>query len=322
MNLTTIVNLEADKIIWKVAKIMQKNLICFLLSVSIIFLSGCAGLSDKSLLKSQKHGIGTILSGKTGSPVTYQEMLKDFEHAQVIYIGEVHTNRSHHRIQAGLIQDISSIHDDISVGIEMVGRSYQPVLDKWSKGELSEQSFMEMTHWYANWRYDFELYRDIFNILREKRIQVFGLNIPFHIPPRIATGGIDNLLPEDAKHMPKTITLTDKEHRAYIEGIFKMHKLKGRENFEYFYEAQCTWEDIMAETISMHLDRRKMIVLTGNGHILKKFGVPNRAFARTGAPFRTLYLSSAGTDVDLSYGDYIWITESKSNSLDHHRTFR
>ncbi len=301
---------------------MRKYLISFLLLVTIVFQSGCAGLSDKSILKSQKHGIGTILSGKTGAPVTYQEMLNDIKETQIIYIGEVHTNITHHKFQARLIDDIAAIHDDISVGMEMIARNYQPVLDKWSTGELSESSFLEMIHWYANWRYDFELYREIFSILKKKRIRVFGLNIPFHIPPKIATGGIGSLLPEDAKHLPETINFSDKEHRAYIEGIFKMHKIKGRENFEYFYQAQCTWEDIMAESIAMNLAGRKMIVIAGNGHILKKFGVPNRAFARTGAPFRTIYLSGSGKDVDLSYGDYIWISESKSNSLDHHKTFR
>ena len=87
-----------------------------------------------------------------------------------------------------------------------------------------------------------------------------------------------------------------------------MHRLKGRENFEYFYAAQCTWEDTMAETIAGNLNHRKMIVLAGNGHIVRKFGIPNRVFSRTRAPFKTLYLAPVGSTVELSYGDYIWIT--------------
>ena len=31
-----------------------------------------------------------------------------------------------------------------------------------------------------------------------------------------------------------------------------------------------------------------MVVLVGNGHIKEKFGVPDRAFALTQAPFRTI----------------------------------
>ena len=237
-------------------------------------------------------------------------MLKDLENCQVIYIGENHTDPVHHRIQLQVIQDLSARHQT-AVGMEMIDHAYQPVLDKWSQGELSEQAFLEKTQWYANWRYDFDLYRGIFETIRDNHIPLIGLNLPFHIPPKIAVGGIDNLLPEDAAHLPQT-TYPDRSGSSRIcrKRFSTCTQFKGRENFEYFYEAQCTWEDTMAEAVSRHLTRNKMIVLTGNGHIIKKFGIPNRAFSRTRAPFKTLYLSPAGSKVELSYGDYIWITGS------------
>jgi hypothetical protein len=51
-----------------------------------------------------------------------------------------------------------------------------------------------------------------------------------------------------------------------------------------------------------------MVVLAGNGHIIRKFGIPNRAFARTGAPFNTIYLAPVGAEADLSWADYLWVT--------------
>jgi len=280
-----------------------------LMMVSAILSSGCAAPAKKTMVTSlnMEFGSDTLLSGKTGSPVTYEEMLTDMEDSRIIYIGENHTDPAHHRIQHLVIQDLTARHQT-AVGVEMVDQTYQPVLDKWSQGELNEQEFLEKIHWYANWRYNFDLYRSIFETVKEKHIPLIGLNLPFHIPPKIAVGGIDNLLPEDAAHLPQTITLSDPYHRAYVENIFNMHKLKGRENFEYFYAAQCTWEDTMAEAISSHLSQSKMIVLAGNGHILRKFGIPDRVFSRTRAPFKTLYLAPAGSTVELSYGDYIWIT--------------
>ncbi len=280
-----------------------------LVVLTVILASGCAAPVKKSLVTSlnMEFGADSILSGKTGTPVSYSEMLKDLEDARIIYIGENHTDPIHHSIQLRVIQDVTA-RQQTAVGMEMIDQPYQPVLDKWSQGELSEQAFLEKTQWYANWRYDYDLYRGIFETIRDKRIPLIGLNLPFCIPPKIAVGGIDNLVPEDAAHLPKTITLTDPDHRAYVERIFNMHQFKGRDNFEYFYEAQCTWEDTMAEAIAGHLGSRTMIVLTGNGHIVKKFGIPNRAFARTRAPFKTLYLTPVGSPVDLSDGDYLWIT--------------
>jgi uncharacterized iron-regulated protein len=288
---------------------MRYSFIFLLMLTTVILASGCAAPAKKTLIHSlnMEFGADSILSGKTGTPVSYAEMLKDLEDAQVIYIGENHTDPVHHRLQLRVIQDLTVRHPT-AVGMELIDSAYQPVLDKWSLSELNEQAFLEKTHWYANWRYDFDLYRDIFETIRDSRIPLIGLNLPFHIPPKIAVGGIDNLLPEDAAHLPQTLTLNDPDHRAYVENVFNMHKFKGRDNFEYFYAAQCSWEDAMAEAVARHLDSRKLIVLAGNGHIIKKFGIPNRAFTRTQSPFKTLYLAPAGSKVDLSYGDYIWIT--------------
>jgi uncharacterized iron-regulated protein len=51
-----------------------------------------------------------------------------------------------------------------------------------------------------------------------------------------------------------------------------------------------------------------MVVLVGNGHIIYKFGVPNRAYKRNGAPFKTIYLAPVGGEAELSWADYLWVT--------------
>jgi uncharacterized iron-regulated protein len=82
-------------------------------------------------------------------------------------------------------------------------------------------------------------------------------------------------------------------------------------SFDYFYLVQCVWEEAMAETIAHHLGSDGMIVLAGNGHIIHKFGIPDRVYSRTKADFRTIYLASAGSQAELSYADYVWVTPSK-----------
>jgi hypothetical protein len=51
-----------------------------------------------------------------------------------------------------------------------------------------------------------------------------------------------------------------------------------------------------------------MVVLAGNGHIQFKYGIPDRAYNRTGASFRTIYPAPAGDVVELDIADYIWVT--------------
>ena len=71
------------------------------------------------------------------------------------------------------------------------------------------------------------------------------------------------------------------------------------------------WEDIMAQSIARSIKSDKMVIITGNGHIIHKFGIPDRVFSRVKEPFRTIYPARTGSEVKLSYADYIWVTPQK-----------
>ncbi|MBC2709474.1 MAG: ChaN family lipoprotein [Desulfosarcina sp.] len=258
----------------------------------------------------------TILRTDTASVVSRDQLLEEISTSRVVYVGESHTNPFHHAIQLEVIKALAPTTPDLTIGMEMFDHTYQPVLDRWTAGELDETTFLQRVHWYANWRFDFGLYRDILEYAKEKRLRIIALNVPFHIPGKISVGGIASLSEDDRRHLPETIDTTEADHRAYVEEIFKMHTIRGRDNFDYFYEAQCTWEDAMAEAVANNLGTGKMVVLAGNGHITRKFGIPNRAFARTHAPFKTIYLAPVGVEAELSWADYLWVTPE--NRVFHH----
>jgi len=281
---------------------------------------GCAMMPKKLLIKdlSKSFKEGDIISTTKSLAVSFEDLLADLKTTDIIYIGEKHTDLNHHKIQLKIIKELFSENPDIAVGMEAFANTYQHTLDMWSAGELDEKEFMERTHWYANWRFDFELYKDILNFIKEKHIKLVGLNMPFHIPPKIAVGGIDRLSDNEKIHLPENINTDNTAHRAYVEEIFKNHKIRGRENFEYFYMTQCVWEEKMAESISCCVKGKKMVVLAGNGHIVHKFGIPDRVFNRNKASFKTIYLLPAGNEAELSFADYIWVTpEIKKFKMEH-----
>jgi uncharacterized iron-regulated protein len=275
----------------------------------LTFLWSCS-VGPKKFIITDTHEAfpeNTIISSPSGMSVPFSEMLQDLKTVKVTYVGESHPNPYHHQFQLKILKDLFAADPNVVVGMEMFDRTYQPVLDQWSRGELDQDAFIRNSHWYANWKYDYALYKDILDFIKLNRIRLIGLNIPFHIPSKIATGGIDSLLPEDQKHLPQKIDTSNASHREYVENIFKHHHIRGKDNFEYFYSAQCVWEDIMAESVARNLKYSKMLVLLGNGHIINKYGVPDRAFALTQAPFRTVYLSSVGSQAELAIADYIWV---------------
>lgn len=275
--------------------------------------AGCAAVPQTVMIKDSDISFaeGTIIAAKTRQPVGYEALLADLAAVRVIYIGEMHTDPIHHEIQLQVIGDLAGIHPDMAVGMEMFDFTYQPVLDQWSAGELEESVFLEKVQWYANWRFPFSLYQDILAFIKDNNLRLVGLNIPSYIPSRVRVGGIDNLLEIDKILLPPNIDTTNEAHRAYVEPIFKRHHFSGNTNFEYFYQAQCLWEDTMAASVARQLGDDPMVVLAGNGHIIYKFGIPNRAYALNGESFRTIYLAPVGSEVELSYADYIWVTPPK-----------
>ncbi|EFK94918.1 protein containing DUF399, partial [sediment metagenome] len=254
---------------------------------------------------------GAVISSKTGKAISFEELIDELSKVRVIFIGEKHTLAAHHEVQLAIIKRMYLKDPDLLVGMEMFDRSYQGILEQWRCGKLEQKDFLQKTHWYANWKYDFALYSDILDYIKRNHIRLIGLNIPFHIPPKIAVGGIDALLPEEKRYLPKQIDTSNASHRAYVQQVFSEHRMRGRQDFEHFYQAQCVWEEIMAETIAENLGGHRMIVLAGNGHIIHKFGIPDRVVRRKKNEIRTIYLLPAGTEAELSIADYIWVTSSR-----------
>lgn len=248
-----------------------------------------------------------IVSGTTGTPVGWDEMVADLAAARVVYVGERHPSAADHRAQLRVIRALHARDRDLAVGIEMVDRSYQPVLNQWSAGELDEAEFLRRTHWYANWRFDYALYRPILDYVKANRLRLVALNLPSDIPRKIRVGGTDHLSDYERTFLPGRVDTANAAHRAFLQEVFRQHDL--RSDFEDFYLAQCVWEDVMAESVARELGSGRMVVLAGNGHIQFKYGIPARAFDRNGAPFRTVVLVPPGEEPAAGIADYVWTVE-------------
>lgn len=265
--------------------------------------------SNSEKLPAAASAAGVIISGRTGQPVSWEEMTADLQTVRVVYVGEKHNLEAHHAVQLRVIRALHAHDARLAVGLEMFDRSYQAALDQWSAGSLDEDVFLRSTHWYANWRFDFALYRDILQYVKSAHIRLVALNLPFNIPPKVRVGGIEHLSAYEKGFLPAQVDTTIAAHREFAQTIFGMHDFKTGVKFEDFYLAQCVWEDVMAESVADHLGADRMVVLAGNGHIQFRYGIPERAFKRNGVPYRTIYQASAGEEVDPSIADYIFLPQ-------------
>ncbi len=297
-------------------KYTLRHCTCSLFLIWII-IGGCT--VKPSLLEIEGHGSpltpGTILDTAQDRLINFDQLVQRLSQARVIYVGERHTAVAHHKAQLQIIQALTEKKGHLQVGMEMFDHTYQHKLDQWSAGKMQWPKFLKQVHWYANWRFDDNLYKDILVYIQTHHLKLVGINIPFNLPPKIAVGGLDSLSESERALLPKTIDTTQADHRSYVEKVFKSHHIQGRRDFEDFYAAQCAWEDGMAHTIANHTTTATMVVVVGNGHIVRKFGVPNRAFVRNPAPFMTVYLATPHMTVERQDADFIWVTAAEKPTM-------
>jgi len=190
----------------------------------------------------------------------------------------------------------------------MFEASYQSVLDQWSAGLLDETSFLKAVDWEKTWKFDFSLYRPILEFIRKRSLKLVGLNVPASIVEKVAREGLDSLSKEERSKVARKIFLSNERHRAYVKEAFKNHRSGDIKNFDFFYQAQCVWDESMAEAIAHAIDNNQMVVLAGNGHIAYRFGIPDRVLRRTNTSFRTIMPVPVGTEVKPDIADYVWVT--------------
>jgi uncharacterized iron-regulated protein len=300
----------------------------FLTAVLTVFFSACAGkaplppwVSKISILKAP-IGPEEILKLPEGDQITFVQLLDDLSRTKVIFVGESHDQIEQHQIQVKIIQALVAKGKDVVIAMEMFERSQQPILDRWSQGLLTEEEFLKEVQWETTWGMDYELYKGILDIAKAHHLKVLGLNVPRNLVRKVAENGIEKLSPEDRKMLPE-MDLTNQEHRSYIASIYQDHKKGPSKDFENFYEAQCFWDEGMAETLSGFLkssggEGKTVLVFAGSGHVVFGFGIPNRLYRRISIPYQTVVLMAWREKIDGDFAftgsstplaNFLWITK-------------
>ena len=261
---------------------------------------------------------GRIIDLNTGKAISFPELIEQLKAIDIILVGEVHNNPEHHLIQTQLLQALMARYaPPPAVAMEFFDTTRQPVLDRFANKDLDETAFLKEVDWKNSWRFPYHFYRPILWIAREKGTVILGINAPNKVVKKVARSGLKSLTTEERNQVAEDIDLGNMDHRAYITGIFKQHRFKdhpgnGMGNFDHFYQAQCVWDETMAETIADYMKAQggKMVVFTGNGHIVNKFGIPDRVMRRMDIKVATivLYPLTERTTINKKMADYVWLT--------------
>ncbi len=257
--------------------------------------------------------IGQIINMQTGKTVSFDELIDQLETKDLVFIGESHDNPEHHLIQVQILQALMARHDlPLTIAMEFFQTSQQQVLDQYMEGAVTEEMFLKDVGWRKGWGFDYHFYRPLIVMARERGSRILAINAPRDIARKVARSGLSSLDPKERNQLANSIDLKNENHRAYLREVYKKHSHRDLKRFDYFYQAQCVWEDTMAENIGTYLvkEKRKMVVFTGNGHIIKKFGIPDRTLKHAQVDLATVILFpfTGQLKIEKESADYVWIT--------------
>lgn len=246
-----------------------------------------------------------------------QEFLVDLTQADVIYLGETHTDEADHIAQLEIITAMHAARGDIAIGLEMFQRPFQSVLDQYIAGELTEAELVEQSEYETRWGFDWELYAPIMRYAQSNQIPLIALNTPREITKKVARQGLSSLEGDDFQHIPPLddIDTSDENYQAMVAQVFGHHGGHGHSgpSFENFFAAQVLWDETMAEGIADYVTaapETQVIVLAGEGHIVFDFGIPSRVERRLGEDLvsHSVLLNPMSTAPELA--DFFWISDA------------
>jgi uncharacterized iron-regulated protein len=244
------------------------------------------------------------------------ELIRRLSRVSVVYVGEIHTSEKDHKVQLEILEKLSQGGRCVELGMEMFPVAAQPILDRYIRGEMSEESFLEDVKWKEVWGFPYRLYRGLIDFQKERRMPVLGLNAPNETVKKIAHSGLGSLTPEERSQVAREFHLDDPRNRLRVRKAFMVHGKDAIKDFESFFEAQLAWEETMAQTLAEQLEKVdakcQILVTIGEGHISDRLGVPYLTWIRKPVAYSTIVpvpIDYAGTIQDPDLADYVIVTD-------------
>ena len=265
--------------------------------------------------------VDQIHDTRRGVDVSPDEAAASLADAANVLIGESHTSFESHRVQAALIAALQRAGRKVTIGLEMFPASAPTApMDRWLRGGLDEAAFLRESGWYDYWGYPWGYYRDIFQLARQHRLPLRGVNAPRALVSQVGRRGLAALGGMERGELPPTIDTTSEEHRAmfvaYVGGGSGTHGAgMPADVLQRMVEAQATWDATMAfhaAQLSKESPdpRAVVVVLVGSGHVAYGLGIARQATAYTDKRVATVMpvATSPGTpqQVRASVADIVW----------------
>jgi uncharacterized iron-regulated protein len=253
-----------------------------------------------------------------GARLEQGALLEEIARADLICAGENHDDAAHHFVQLSILEHLvlraPQTSRQLGVGLEMIPRTSQGILDAFARGAVDEGNFLRDVDWDSIWGFDFAYYRPILDAARRAGATLLALNAPRSVVRAVARGRLKSLSSEERRTLPE-LRLDDAEHRGAFDRAMAGHPKHGM-SLDHLYAAQVLWDETMAAAGVAWLDEgrapRQLLVLAGTGHCHESAIVRRveRRIDVDAISVRTV-ASDAAAEPDLPRVDYVVVLDTR-----------
>ncbi len=271
----------------------------------------------------QRYVLETLPEGASTKTVdSFQKIVAELAKKRVIYLGESHTSLPDHLLQLRIIQALRQRGLDLAVAMEMFPATSQQALDDYvlQQTDMDESAFLRASRWFNVWRYDWRLFRPLFNFCRAQAVPVFGINVEKEIVSKVfSTGNTDELSQEQLQTIAPDRDLMMEGYLERLRVVHGFHSATphGKMNsLAGFVQSQAIWDESMAANIHKLLEKypnKTLVVIAGSQHTRKDSGIPPRLLRRMKVEQASvLNISSDQPPADLKKQvDYFFLAEEQ-----------
>jgi uncharacterized iron-regulated protein len=256
--------------------------------------------------------------------ITPAELAARLAPVRILFVGEEHVSLESHAVELAVLRELVRAGRRVSVGLEMFpSEGVEQALQDWTAGRSSEAEFLERSGWLAHWSHNWNYYREIFVLARERGLRLFGANVPPEIVSAVGRKGIDALEPGQKALLPPRIDWDNADFKRLFRASFgddEFHGALSDEMLNRMAQAQATWDGAFgwnaARAAKADSDPKAMVVvLAGLGHVLYGLGAERQArlwFEGKTASLAPIAISDHDKgwcdiqNVQASLADYVW----------------
>ncbi|ADU90991.1 ChaN family lipoprotein [Taylorella equigenitalis] len=231
--------------------------------IATLFLSACTAVDTATNhVSSERTNELKVYDSNSKKYVEYQQFINELINSDIVLIGEIHTDNSHHQIERQLLVDISK-HKKTSVVLEMGDVTKQSIWDRVkSQGtQVSTDQLPKFIEWDNKW--DYSLYKSLVE-------EIFYSNMT-PIAGNLSPSEIETIY-NGAEPIYGTISTSDKVRNLIKTSLLETHQITDQSQANKLVEIQQYKDRRMADKLVK--SKNLSVLIAGRLHTNKSVGVP------------------------------------------------